>query len=1167
MSDSPLLRSVSAGLRLTRPRGDSAIRPFAREAEREEEAKRKKFQPLQMVLDLLQRGQYLTANMADEIEESFRTGRPLGESTIEVLKAAWQGLAGTRKGDWETLLFGGTIGGTSDQAGEREGWVPQDVQEKLEKPLIRWGKEGSTGLAEGALRPSKMIGLAANILLDPTTYINPFGKATKAATRAAGDFARDTVRLTLATMGPDDFAKLGLKFSEKAGKGMGNVLKVIENSGSDIAKRFVSKTYDDAFKFALRNTPEKLMGEVAPRIATAQGRGGMDNLLKTITQESYKGAGERRLGSFFGKQFGVTDTPSAISRQFDNFKSAFEKTKVGHTLGEAWWSVMNRGPVGSIRKALGFRNPYQQMLHLDQRSREMAAHATAEIESRKLQQVFSKFDDDVIQKHKMLRMEANDKGVVVEELLGKYTSPQVLGPSRKGMYGIEVGDLEKIRDLDNKVNEITRKWFSDEEAATIANGMAWDSTERAAYFPQQVGKGQVEAGTVSRAGAAGTGAQGFRKSKAMKVGDHVENNAQMFEWLMGDQLKAAYDATSKQIPFHEYVKQWVTDKNMSETTLDLQEALTLRGIDHAKYMGRMNMISDLRQYGIPIDEASKVMPDLAKNMNTYGSPIGNVGLVQVAVPGFEGMLFDKEVADIITRAGQVVSSDDSMREFASLFGKATAWWKGWVTLSTGFHARNAISNNITGFLKFGPSWFTDGKKWEQSIVGSAYALHPEKYEDILTGVLKETTPGWRKSVLNSTVEGTPFTVRELGDYLRSKGTISSHTQVSEEIGQKIGGKIFDVSRSIGDTIENQSKFLAFLHDYTDLAKQTGQVGGDLATRLASQKQILDYANLEARKWFIDYGDLTQFEKSKLKPLIPFYTWIRKNLANQISGLTLYPGMYSLIPKARGALTDDEDFDYRILPEYMENLGYYPIGKTAAGKSIMRWANIPLEDVNKIPIRFEEGKLWKPRLELQDFLDDVVANSHPMIKSVIELATGKDLFRKRDIKGMERAPDIFQYLNNSPKVVEFLDGIMRKAGVREGLKVTTDREGKEMKIDGRVARMLENNMPVLKVLNMALTMPESLVELAAPDVDTWVEKITGKKDYYEGLNEVFSLISQWAGWKFREISQADEEESRERRLMSRAEELKAEAAKGLPGYQQRREKSLKARQIRASRLFK
>ena len=86
------------------------------------------------------------------------------------------------------VRIGTRFGGRKAEGGEREGWIPQNVQEKLEKPLIRWGKEGATGLAEGILRPSKMIGLGANILLDPTTYIS-FG-ATTAARTAAGTWTR-----------------------------------------------------------------------------------------------------------------------------------------------------------------------------------------------------------------------------------------------------------------------------------------------------------------------------------------------------------------------------------------------------------------------------------------------------------------------------------------------------------------------------------------------------------------------------------------------------------------------------------------------------------------------------------------------------------------------------------------------------------------------------------------------------------------------------------------------------------------------------------------------------------------------------------------------------------------------------------------------------------------
>jgi hypothetical protein len=99
-----------------------------------------------------------------------------------------------------------------------------------------------------------------------------------------------------------------------------------------------------------------------------------------------------------------------------------------------------------------------------------------------------------------------------------------------------------------------------------------------------------------------------------------------------------------------------------------------------------------------------------------------------------------------------------------------------------------------------------------------YALNPEKYEDMLTQAL-DMAPGAMRNILNSRVRDSPFTVKEIADYLRRNGTIGGRTQIAEEIGQAAGKtwfplstrfKGFDISRAVGDVIENQAKFHSFL---------------------------------------------------------------------------------------------------------------------------------------------------------------------------------------------------------------------------------------------------------------------------------------------------------------------------------------------------------------------
>ena len=87
----------------------------------------------------------------------------------------------------------------------------------------------------------------------------------------------------------------------------------------------------------------------------------------TIWQQSmgFDRAGEQAW-KFLGKEM-VRGQAGPVRRQL---------AEMGHTVREfarkdprgaaflsAWWAVQNHGPVGLVRRALGFRNPYQRMLH------------------------------------------------------------------------------------------------------------------------------------------------------------------------------------------------------------------------------------------------------------------------------------------------------------------------------------------------------------------------------------------------------------------------------------------------------------------------------------------------------------------------------------------------------------------------------------------------------------------------------------------------------------------------------------------------------------------------------------------------------------------------------------------------------------------------------------
>jgi len=1166
---SPLSRQARGGL-------DPSVLPYVPKVIQEEQQKARGLQPLQLVLDVLQRGQYLTANMADEIQQSLQNGTPLTEATANVLKAAFQGISGKRKGDWETLLFGGNIEG----GGERPGWLPQSLKAGANEPLIRWGQEGSTGLAEGILRPRKLVGLAANIALDPTTYLT-FG-ASKLATATAGKYAEDVLKLTVATMGPEDFAKLGLNFSQKVGKNVENVLKAV--GSNDVARRYFADVYNKAYQNALRNPAEKVVQDIAPQLEVAGQRAaetpGLANLIEKMKPAEYAGAGERSMG-FLGKQFATgVRQPWLPSRAWDTIKAHLDTTAPGRgKLADAWYAIMNTGPIGGIKQAFGIRNPYEQMLHLKaHRISELGIHTIAEQETQMAHQVLSKYDQQTVDaaRNATIKAEADAAaaGLYKPDFAGDVAPFQVTNkldtPIFQQYLGLKPEQVGKVKELLGDIERIKSRWRNEENAIVQKVGMPENAvSDRINYFPQGgVGSGEMGGNVVSAVRPGG--GTGIAKHKHITVEQRVQNNAEMLKFLMGDQLKAAWTKAGELQPYDEFVRQFVIDHNLADTSLDLAEAYKLRAIAHAKFMAKYNLIDEFRQFGVPIQDAIQAVPGLQGALVTYGQGTSKIGLYKVNAPGFEQYLFDAPTAQAITNVSIPLSSDQGTRTLARAFNYFTTMWKGFVTMTPGFHIRNWIQNNLTGFIKFGPRWFDLRQTFGPVAAGVAYALHPEKYADLLKGSLK-VSDGWIAQQLNKRVGD--FSVKELADWARQAGTIGSRTQIAEE-GIGIGTKVnpfskgfvgFRYSKEVGDVVENSAKFQSFLMDYMDIAR-SARPEEDLASRLASQKQFLEYADGETKKWFLEYSDLTPFEQKVMRKIIPFYAWLRKNAANQLSGLVLYPETYSVIPKVRGALTNDEDFNYSLMPDYMKNMGYYPVGKTAAGTNIMRWANIALEDLNKIPVLFNEGRLTGATFTGDEMLSDIMANAHPLIKTFVEMVAGKDLYHKRDIRPFERAAPVFQYLNNAPGVIQFLDGAMRTAGFENGIRIQVHRDGKQIEMDGKVQRVLDTNLPALRTLDMMISTPEVLAEQIAPSVQTWIERVFGKTDYYTGLQELFQVISRVGGMKFAEVSQEEQAKLKEAQMKGRLSQLKAQAEKDQLANEARYLRSRKTSESRNKRLF-
>ena len=134
----------------------------------------------------------------------------------------------------------------------------------------------------------------------------------------------------------------------------------------------------------------------------------------------------------------------------------------------------------------------------------------------------------------------------------------------------------------------------------------------------------------------------------------------------------------------------------------------------------------------------------------------------------------------------------------------------------------------------------------------------------------------------------------------AKAILESPQYVSENIFQKARRKIgnnwaTEKNRLWGKNMEDNSRLAHFI---TMRTQDTGLMksNGLLNKKATGEVMTAEDAAVSVKRFLFDYGELTPFERDRMKTIIPFYTWMRKNIPLQMQQLYENPERYSKIPK-------------------------------------------------------------------------------------------------------------------------------------------------------------------------------------------------------------------------------------------------------------------------------
>jgi len=424
---------------------------------------------------------------------------------------------------------------------------------------------------------------------------------------------------------------------------------------------------------------------------------------------------------------------------------------------------------------------------------------------------------------------------------------------------------------------------------------------------------------------------------------------------------------------------------------DIASLYAIRGISSSRQVAAKDFYERLKNFG----------EHLGGKGEAGISAATIAGKTTVKHPYLSGYWFDKAVARQIDEFGSHFT-DEATKGFLSVYDRVLGFWKGSVTAPfPSFHARNLFSNTWLAWLS--------GVQPAMLPVRMAQAKKVQKVARAMkTGNVEAIAKYGKEKIGN-------YTIADIANKANMTDVISGGF-----MGREIAGTAVDTAldlakapkglkaavhpirtgRKVGTFVENNSRLSVFID------------------RLNKGDDIIDAA-MHTKKYLFDYGELTLWEQKYMKRLIPFYTWLRKNIPLELESLVKQPAKFATIGKAGGeieAMSEDEAPDSKYLPEFLKD--QFSI---------------------RIPNKGGDWKYIAPDLAFQDLasftnLEGYISAISPIIKAPFELAANYDFFRKRQLADPSLPPSIY----NLEKAKKIVINNLRVAGVFNRL--TDDQKG-------------------------------------------------------------------------------------------------------------------------------
>lgn len=320
----------------------------------------------------------------------------------------------------------------------------------------------------------------------------------------------------------------------------------------------------------------------------------------------------------------------------------------------------------------------------------------------------------------------------------------------------------------------------------------------------------------------------------------------------------------------------------------------------------------------------------------------------------EAFYIDSALSDLIGVAG----NNEASSFFLQMVEGLNNIFKQLSLLTPGFHMRNAIGNYTNLYLSGVnmPVFNTYlGGTLETLNKGSdIFKKATMDGLDSLTAAEKLIYNDYRM-YLESGFHDIAYELFDLPDLMKKKLTGSSK---KDNLYRSFLKKNMDANKYVDNMY--RMTLLKYAKDNPDVYTKIG---------LGSADEFVRYV-------LFDPNDLSQFEKKYIRNMVPFYTFMKKNLVFQMQNIMDNPTKYNKVFKSVEAAWTAQNIDQDEIEAYKKENFWIPIYKKKDGEYVAIKANLPIGDLGEF---------------LGDPIRKILASTTPAVRAPFEAVTNTQVY--------------------------------------------------------------------------------------------------------------------------------------------------------------------------------